>query len=124
MAKGTLAFVSALALIMSLSILGGLGFYATLGIDYDDQNADADVQAAADALVGQEASNTGSSVFTDFTVGAANALSVGWQVISNLSGILKLLFGAPDILANTLQYFFQLMFGVTFAGFVRGVVIE
>lgn len=124
MAKGTMAFVGMLAVIASISILGGLGFYTDMGVDYNDSSYDADVQAAADALVGQEASNTGSSVFTDFTVGAANALSIAWQVIANTSGVLKLLFSLPDILADTIQVFFQIMFGITFAGFVRGAVID
>lgn len=124
MAKGTMAFVFMLALISSISILGGLGFYADLGVDYSDSGYDKDTQAAADALVGQEASNTGSSVFTDFTVGAANSLSIAWQVLANTSGVIKLLFSAPDVVAQNLQTFFQIMFGLTFAGFVRGAVID
>lgn len=122
MAKGIAAFVVVLAVTMSISILAGIGFYDQLGIDYSDPGYDDDVQAAAQAMTSQEASNTGSSAFTDFTVGAGNSIQTFWQVLSNTSGILKLLFALPDPLAKSLQTVFQITFGVTFAGFIRGVM--
>lgn len=122
MAKGIAAFVIVTALVMSISILAGLGFYEAYGVDYED-SANSDVNAAADALIGQEATDrTGGSVLQDFTTSAGTTLSSAWQVISNLSGILQLLFGLPSILTETIEKFFQLVFGITFAAFIRGVV--
>lgn len=124
MSKGITAFFIVVALILSLSILGGLGFYGALGVDYSD-SADDDVKSAADALVGQEASDqSGGSVLQDFTTSAATTLSVGWQVIANLGGILQLLLGLPDVLATSVQTLFQMTFGVTFAAFIRGTVLQ
>lgn len=124
MAKGILAFFTVVALILAISILAGLGFYSSLNVQYTE-SADADVEAAADAMVGQTASDqSGGSVLQDFTTSAGRTLATAWQVIANLSGILKMLFGAPDVIANTAQTFFQLTFGITFAAFIRGVVLQ
>ncbi|TQQ78604.1 hypothetical protein EGH24_13865 [Halonotius terrestris] len=124
MAKGIVAFFSVVALILAISMLSGIGFYQTLQVEYDS-GADADVQAAADAMVGQEATDQSSdSVLQDFTTSAGRTLATGWQVIANLGGILKLLFGVPDVLATTIQTFFQMVFGVSFAAFIRGVVLQ
>lgn len=123
MAKGIAAFVVVLAVIMSISILSGIGYYNSLNIDYSDSGYNDDVQAAAEAMTNQEAANTGSSVLTDFTTGAGNTISTAWQVLSNTSGVLQLLFGLPSTLTDMVETFFQIIFGVTFAGFVRGVMI-
>lgn len=124
MAKGIVAFVVVLAFIMSLSMLSGIGFYEKMNVDYST-SADADVQRAADAMVGQEASDkSGGSVLQDFTTSAGRTLGTAWQVIANLGGILEMLFGAPDPIADTLQLFFQIIFSVTFAAFIRGVVLQ
>lgn len=123
MSKGIAAFVIVLSVIMAISMLSGIGYYSELRVNYDAGYND-DVAAAADVLVGQEASNTGSSVFTDFTVGGANALRTAWQVLANTSGVLQLLFGLPPAVADPLERFFQLIFGLTFAGFVRGVMVQ
>lgn len=122
MAKGIAAFVVVLSLIMSISILSGLGFYSSMGVDYSD-SANDDVREAADALVGQEATDSGSgSALEDFTSSAATTLASAWQVIANLSGVLQLLFGLPAALTDTLQTFFLMVFGITFAAFIRGVM--
>jgi hypothetical protein len=124
MAKGIVAFVVVICLILSMSILSGLGFYKTMGLEISE-SADADVQAAYDSMVGQEATDqSGGSVLQDFTTSAARTLSTAWQVIANLSGILKLLFGAPDVVANQLQIFFMLTYSISFAAFIRGVILQ
>lgn len=124
MAKGIVAFVIVTAIILAMSIMSGLGFYAALNVDYTD-SADDDVQQAADALVGQEAADKSSgSVLQDFTTSSGRTLATAWQVIANLSGILQLLLGLPEVLADALQRFFQITFGVTFAAFIRGVVLQ
>lgn len=122
MSKGIAAFVVVLALIMAISISSGLGFYAALNVDYST-SANDDVQRAADAMVGQEAADkSGGSVLQDFTTSMGRTLSTGWQVIANLSGIVQLLFGTPKVVADTLQSFFQMTFGITFALAIRGLL--
>jgi len=124
MAKGIVALFVCIALTLSISMLAGLGFYADMGVAFSD-SADDDVQAAADAMIGQTASDQSSgSVLQDFTTSAGRTLASGWQVLANLSGIIKMLFGAPDVIANTIQLMFQLTFSVSFAAFIRGVVLQ
>ncbi len=124
MAKGIVAFMICVFFILSISMLSGLGFYSDMNVDYSD-SADDDVQAAADAMTGQEATDkSGGSVLQDFTTSAGRTIATGWQVIANLSGILKMLFGAPDVIADSLQTMFQITFGVSFAAFIRGVILQ
>jgi len=123
MAKGIVAFFLVVALTLSIGMLSGMGFYQSMGVSYNE-DMDNDTQKAASALVGQEATDTGGSVLQDFTTSAGQTLASGWQVISNLSGILKLLFNAPNAVASTIQTFFMMVYGVTFAAFIRGVVLQ
>jgi hypothetical protein len=123
MSKGITAFYIVLALIVSLSVLGGLGFYSSINLDYSD-TGNADVEAAADALVGQEATDrSGGSVLQDFTTAGATAIATGWQVIANLSGILQLLVMLPEVLADAIERVWQITFGLTFAFFIRGLLL-
>lgn len=121
--KGITAFVLVLAPILAISMLSGIGYYDELNVDYSNSAADADVQAAADALTSQEATDTGGTALVEFTTGAANTFQSFWQVLSNTSGVLKLLLGLPDSIADPIQTFFQITFGVTFAAFIRGVLL-
>lgn len=123
MAKGIAAFVVVLAPVLAISVLSGVGYFDTWNVDYGGTGADADVQAAVDALTNQQATDRGGSAIVEFTTGSANALQSAWQVISNTSGVLKLLFPVPDVLANTVQIVYQIAFGITFAGFIRGVLL-
>lgn len=123
-AKGVVAFFIVVIFSLSISTLAGLGFYAEMGVDYSNSSSD-DVQAAADAMIGQEASDqSGGSVLQDFTTSAGRTLATGWQVIANLDGILILLTGMPKPLADMLRLFFQLVFSITFAAFIRGIVLQ
>lgn len=124
MAKGIVAFVVVLGLTMSISVLSGLGFYAAMGVNYSDSASD-DVQQAADAMIGQTASDQSSgSVLQDFTTSAGTTLATAWQVIANLSGILQLLTGLPAVLTDQVQLLFQITYGITFAAFIRGVILQ
>lgn len=124
MAKGIVALMICVFLTLSISMLAGLGFYADMGVQYSD-SADDDVQAAAEAMTGQTASDqSGGSVLQDFTTSAGRTLATGWQVIANLGGILKMLFGAPDVVASAIQTMFQMVYGISFAAFIRGVVMQ
>jgi len=124
MAKGVTAFFVVVAVILSISTLSGLGFYQTVGAEFSNSSS-ADVRNAADALIGQEASDQSSgSVLEDFTTSAGTTLATAFEVLANTSGILQLLLGLPAALADQIQVFFQLVFGVTFAAFIRGVVLQ
>ena len=124
MAKGITAFFVVTALVISMSILSGIGMYDALGVEVSD-DANSDVQSAADAMTGQEAGDESQdNVIEDFTTSAGQTLSMGWQVISNLSGVLQMLFGVPKALADSVQVVFMLTYGITFAAFIRGVVLQ
>jgi len=124
MAKGIVAFIIVVAFTLTISMLGGLGYYAQLGVSYNE-DMDNDTQQAAQALAGQEATDqSGGSVLQDFTTSAGQTIASGWQVISNLSGVLKLLFNVPGVIAKTIQTFFMITFGLTFAAFIRGVTLQ
>jgi len=124
MSKGPVAFFVVTSLVLSMSMLSGLGFYSQLGVSYQDSARD-DVNAAADALVGQEASDkSGGSVLQDFTTSAGRTISTGWQVIGNTDGVLILLFGLPGVVAGTIQLLFNMTYGFFFAAFIRGVVVQ
>jgi len=121
--KGVTVFYTMLAVVVLMSMLGGIGFYQSIGMSVPT-NANADVQNAGDALIGQEATDrTGGSVLQDFTTAGATSLSTGWQVLSNTSGILQLLLMFPPIVADNIQLVFQLTFGLTFAFYIRGLLL-
>lgn len=123
MAKGVVAFYMVVGLILAISLLAGGGFYEELGLQYDD-SANAQVQSAVDTFTGQEATDrSGGSVLQDFTTSAGTTLAAGWEVIKNLSGVLQML-GVPKIVADPLQTVFLLTFSITFAAFIRGVVLQ
>lgn len=123
MTRGVMIFYSMLALILAISMASGLGVPDQLGVgvsaDYDE-----DVQDVVDAMTDQSQPNTGTSTFADFTIGGGKALQTGWQVISNTDAVLRLLTGMPESMAGGIQTLFRIVFGLTFAQFIRGVVIE
>lgn len=123
MAKGVVAFYVVVSLILAISLLAGGGFYQEMNLQYSD-SANGQVQSAVDTFTGQEATDrSGGSVLQDFTTSGATTLAAGWEVIKNLSGVLQML-GVPKVVADPLQTVFLLTFGITFAAFIRGVVIQ
>ena len=121
--KGITAFWIILVVVVVMSILSGLGFYDEIGMGVPT-NANDDVQNAADALIGQEATDrSGGSVLQDFTTAGATSLSTAWQMIANTSGVLQLLLMLPPVLADQVQLLFQLTFGLTFAFYIRGLML-
>lgn len=124
MSKGITAFVIVLSLTLSISMLVGVGYADELFINVDDSNLDDDADAALEAFTDQDASSEGGSVFTEFTVGAGDTLQAAWQVLSNLGGILKLLFGLPGTITEPIEKLFQITFGITFAAFIRGLRLQ
>lgn len=124
MTRGMGAFIFMTSVIVAFSVLTGLGVPQALGLHYG-ASYDDDVQAVVDDIGGdQQASNTGSSAFTDFTVGAGRTLSAGWHIITNTDAVVILLTGAPREIADALEWMFRIFYGAMFAQFVRGVVIE
>lgn len=124
MAKGVVAFVIVVSLVFSISILAGMGFYSEMGVQYDIESENQQVQNAVETFTGQEATDrTGGSALQDFTASAGQTLASGWEIIANLSGVLQML-GVPKPLADPLQSIFQLTFGITFAAFIRGVALQ
>lgn len=124
MTRGAGVFVMLLALTFAFTIAVGLGIPQGLNLHYGAEYGE-DVQAVADAIgAGQAASNTGSSVFTDFTVGAGRSLQAAWHIITNTDAVLILLFGLPRVVANQIELFARILFGLTFLQFTRGVVFE
>lgn len=121
-AKGITVFIILMAVTLSISVLAGVGFFDAMGVDYEEGD-DEDVQAALDALTSQGGTDTGGSQIVDFTTGAANSLQTFWAVISNTSGLVKLLFGLPNIVADSIEIVFQIVFGITFLAFIRGVLL-
>lgn len=123
MAKGVVAFYAVVGLILSISILAGIGFYDSIGVQYSD-SANEQVQSAVETFTGQEATDrAGGSVLQDFTTSAGTTLAAGWEVIKNLSGVLQMLM-VPKVIADAIQTVFILTFGITFAAFIRGVALQ
>lgn len=122
MSVGTNVFYSMLALTLALSMAAGIGLPGAMGLQYED-GYNEDVQSVVDAMTDQEQPNTGTSTFADFTIGGGRALQTGWQVIGNTKGVLMLLTGMPAAAAGPIETFFQITFGVSFAMFIRGVVL-
>jgi hypothetical protein len=123
MSVGIKAFYVMLSFILALSIVAGLGIPDLLNMSHS-ATYDEDVNAVIDAMTSQEQPNTGTSTFADFTIGGGRALHTGWQVIGNTKGVVMLITGVPESVAAPVQSFFRIAFGLSFAQFIRGVVIN
>jgi hypothetical protein len=124
MAKGISAAVVLISLILSISILSGLGFYADLdagSIDAGSQNED--VVSAADQLDGVNfGEDRGSSILQGplaVVVPVINMAMAFVTVIGNTSGVLQLLFGVPKVAADALELFFRIGMVVTIIYLIR-----
>lgn len=121
MAKGIAAAMGIVALILAMSVLGGLGFYNGIAMEVGS-DANDDVQQAQEEMINQEPEDRGSSALEDLTTAAGTTLSVLGQIIGNTSGVLQLLLMLPPELADAIQTFIRITFGLTFLAFLRGVV--
>jgi hypothetical protein len=123
MSKGVTAMMLVVGVLLSVTVLAALGFYAGIGMQYPE-NANQQVQDAAEDFTGQEATDrSGGSAQQDFTTSAADTLSAGWEIISNTSGVLQLLVMFPKVLADAIQSFIRIAFGLMFLFFIRGLVL-
>lgn len=124
MAKGIAAAVVLIALILSMSVLSGLGFYADLNageIDADSHNDD--VVAAAESLDGVEfGEDRGASILEGPLAAVVPAIDFALTlktVLANTSGVLQLLFGVPAVAADAIQTFARIAMLVTFIYLIR-----
>ena len=126
MARGVGAFIFVSSLVFAMTILGGVGFYATLNIDVDASGANQDVQNAANQLNGTSfGENRSPSIlegplavvvpFIDFVLTL-------WTVIANTSGVIQLLYGLPPLVADTIETVFRIALTVTGLFAVRGIL--
>lgn len=126
MARGVTAAIFIASLVFSMSILSGLGFYALLGADIDVSSQNEDVEAAASELQGIDYNEDRSPSILEgplaAVIPAIDVLLVFRTVIGNTSGVVQLLFGAPEIVADTVETFFQLSLLVTIIFAIRGAV--
>ena len=124
MARGIAAFVMIASLILSMGILGGIGYYAELGVQYGIDGQNEDVQAAADDLSGVDYDEDRSPSILQGPLAAVIPFVDGFlalkAIIGNTSGVLQLLFGLPAVVADSLQLFFRIAMLVTLYFAVRG----
>lgn len=123
MARGIAAFIFVASLIFSMSILGGVGFYASLGIDVDADSQNEDVQDAAEQLDGIEFGEGRSSSILEGPLAVVtpvvSIIQTFSTVLGNTSGVLQLLFGLPEIAADTIELVFRIAMLVTIAYIIR-----
>lgn len=124
MTRGVMIFYGLLSITLAISVASGLGVADQLGLQYSDQYYDEDVDAVIDAMTSQEQPNTGTSTFADFTIGGGRALQTAWHVITNTDAVLILLTDMPRPAATAIQAFTTILWGFSFAQFIRGAVIE
>lgn len=127
MARGVAAAVFLVSLVLSMTILSGIGYYATLGeaeIDASSQNED--VKQAADELEGIDYDEDRSSAILQGplagVIPAIDMLLTLKTIIGNTSGVIQLLFGAPAVVADAIQTFFRLALLITVGFLIRGAV--
>jgi len=122
--RGIGAAVFIVGLILSMTILSGVGYYASLGdVEIDADKHNDDVVAAADSV--------GNTSFAEGRSGSVlegplavvtpvvRTFNLLVTIVFNTSGIMQLLFGLPAIAADTIQLVFQLSMAVTLLYLVR-----
>jgi len=123
MARGVAAFVFIGSLILSMTILGGMGYYADLGVDVDAAGQNADVQQAAEQLDGIEFGEGRSSSILQGPLAVVTPVVGIMQtftaVIGNTSGVLQLLFGLPPVAADAIELLFRIAMLVTLVYLIR-----
>jgi hypothetical protein len=122
-ARGIAAFVFMVGLIFSMTILGGMGYYADLDVTIDEGGQNADVQAAAEQLNGIEFGEGRSSSILQGPLAVVTPVVGIFQtfttVLGNTSGVLQLLFGVPKVAADTIELFARLAMLVTIGYLIR-----
>lgn len=123
MPRGIGAVVFIVSLILSMSVLGGVGFYALLGADVSAESQNQDVQNAADQLgsltFAEDRSNSileGPLAVVTPVVGIFKTFIT---VIRNTSGVVQLLYGVGPVVGDAIQVMFQFALLVTTGYLIR-----
>jgi hypothetical protein len=121
--RGVGAMMVITALIMAMTVMSGIGYYADLGADIDDDSYNEDVQNAAEELNQTSFGEDRSSSILEGPLAAVTPiigmLSTLATVITNTSGVLQLLFGAPKVVGDTIEVLSRIAFVITFAYAIR-----
>lgn len=127
MARGIAAFVFLVSMILSITILSGIGYYAEIGANVDVEGQNEDVKQAAEELEGIDYGEDRSSAILQGPLAAVvpviDILLTFKTVIGNTSGVIQLLFGVPAVIADTMELFFRIAMLVTIAFTIRGAPI-
>lgn len=117
MAKGTVAAVFMISLLLAMTILNGVGYYALMGSEVDVSSQNADVQAAAEQVSGVSVGEGRSAALLQGPLAAVTPALTLIQsfttVIGNTSGVLQLLYGLPAVAADAVETFFRIGMLVT-----------
>jgi hypothetical protein len=123
MPRGIGAVVVIVSLILSMSVLGGVGFYALLGADVSAESQNQDVQNAADQLgsisFAEDRSNSileGPLAVVTPVIGIFKTFIT---VIRNTSGVLQLLYGVGPVVGDAVELMFRMALLVTIGYAVR-----
>lgn len=123
MARGIAAAMVLVAMILSMTVLSGLGYYAELGADLNVEGQNEDVVAAAEQLSGIGFGEGRSDSILQgplaSVVPAVGLFTSFVTVIGNTSGVLQLLFGLPPVVADNIETFARLVMLVTALYLVR-----
>lgn len=123
MARGIAAAMVLVAMILSMTVLSGLGYYADLGADLNVEGQNEDVVAAAEQLSGIGFGEGRSDSILQgplaSVVPAVGLFTSFVTVIGNTSGVLQLLFGLPPVVADNIETFARLVMLVTALYLVR-----
>lgn len=121
--RGVGAFIAVTALIMSMTVLGGMGYYAKLGADIDDESYNQDVQDAAEELNSIEFGEDRSSSILEGPLAAITPVVGMFQafitVLTNTSGVIQLLYGVPKVVGDTVELLFRIGMVITLGYLIR-----
>ncbi|MFW5956773.1 MAG: hypothetical protein ACOCQY_05155 [Halorhabdus sp.] len=123
MARGIAAAIFVVSLTFSMMILGGVGYYSSMGVDMDASGQNADVEKAAQQLSGVEFGEGRSASILEGPLAAVMPVVDMAQsftaIISNTSGVLQLLYGVPAVVGDILELMFRIAMVVTFIYLIR-----
>ncbi|MFW5950073.1 MAG: hypothetical protein ACOCR6_01830 [archaeon] len=123
MARGFAAFVVVASLILSMTMLSGVGYYSQMGANLDVESQNDDVQAAADQLDGVEFGEGRAASILEGPLAAVmpviDMVMAVYTVIKNTSGVLQLLYGLPPAVADPLELVFRIAMLATMAYLIR-----
>jgi len=121
--RGIGAFVFVGGLILSMTILSGVGYYGQMDVTIDASTHNQDVQNAADELDGIGFGEGRSDSLLEGPLAVVTPVIGIFQtfttILFNTSGVLQLLYGLPPIAADTIEVLFRLAMLVTMGYRIR-----